>query len=53
MQGLKRIDRIGQTERTETIMIVAPGTVEERVYESLQEKNFKMNNLLNYLKEAA
>jgi SNF2 family DNA or RNA helicase len=52
MQGLKRIDRIGQTERTETIMIVAPGTVEERVYESLQEKNFKMNNLLNYLKEA-
>jgi len=50
VQGLKRIHRIGQTERTETIMVVAPGTVEERVYQSLQEKNFKLDSLLNYLK---
>lgn len=52
-QGLKRIHRIGQTEKTETVMVVAPGTIEERVYESLQNKNFKMTNLLEYLKKAA
>jgi hypothetical protein len=52
-QGLKRIHRIGQTEKTETIMVVAPGTIEERVYESLQAKNVKMSSLLEFLKEAA
>lgn len=52
-QGLKRIHRIGQTEKTETIMVVAAGTIEERVYESLQEKNVRMDSLLNYLKKAA
>lgn len=53
LQGLKRIHRIGQTERTETIMLVAPGTIEERVYASLQAKDLKLTTLLNYLKEAA
>lgn len=53
LQGLKRIHRIGQTEKTETIMILAPGTIEERVYESLVAKNTKLTTLLNYLKEAA
>ena len=53
MQGLKRVHRIGQTLRTETIMVVAPGTIEERVYESLQVKNTKMSSLLEYLKEPA
>jgi SNF2 family DNA or RNA helicase len=52
-QGLKRVHRIGQTERTETIMVVAPGTVEEVVYASLQAKNLKMSNLLGYLQQEA
>ena len=53
LQGLKRIHRIGQKEKTETIMIIAPGTIEEKVYESLVAKNTKLTTLLNYLKEAA
>ncbi|MDP3308289.1 SNF2-related protein [Methylotenera sp.] len=53
LQGLKRIHRIGQKEKTETVMVVAAGTIEERVYESLQEKDLKMGSLLNYLKKAA
>lgn len=52
-QGLKRIHRIGQTQKTETIMVVAPGTIEEKVYLSLQDKNLHMASLLDYLKEAA
>jgi SNF2 family DNA or RNA helicase len=52
-QGLKRIHRIGQEEKTETIMVVAPGTIEEKVYESLMAKNLRMSTLLNYLKKAA
>ena len=53
LQGLKRIHRIGQKEKTETIMILAPGTIEEKVYESLCNKDAKLTTLLNYLKEAA
>jgi SNF2 family DNA or RNA helicase len=53
LQGLKRIYRIGQTERTETIMVLAPGTIEERVYESLMAKDVKMASLLDYLKQEA
>ena len=34
-------------------MIIAPGTIEEKVYESLVAKNTKLTTLLNYLKEAA
>lgn len=50
-QGLKRVHRIGQTEKTETIMLVAPGTIEEQVYESLMNKNTRMTNLLEFLKQ--
>lgn len=53
LQGLKRVHRIGQKEKTETIMVLAPGTVEERVYGSLRAKNVKLTTLLDYLKEAA
>jgi len=49
LQGLKRIHRIGQSEKTETIMIIAPGTIEERVYESLTAKDAKQLSLLDYL----
>ena len=34
-------------------MVLAPGTVEERVYESLCAKNVKLTTLLDYLKETA
>lgn len=53
LQGLKRIHRIGQTEKTETIMVVAPGTIEETVYEALIAKDARMSNLLTLLKKAA
>lgn len=53
LQGNKRIDRIGQTNKTETIMVLAPGTIEEKVYAALMEKDVKMATLLDYLKEAA
>lgn len=53
LQGLKRIHRIGQKEKTETIMVIAPGTIEEKVYASLIEKDVRLTTLLDYLKEAA
>ena len=45
-QGLKRIYRAGQTDKTETITIVAPGTIEERVWDALQNKQLRMDDLL-------
>ena len=51
LQGLKRIHRIGQTLKSETIMVLAPGTIEELVYENLMNKDAKMGSLLRYLKE--
>ena len=53
LQGLKRIHRIGQKDKTETIMVLAPGTIEEAVYDSLMAKNARMATLLEYLKKAA
>ena len=53
LQGLKRIHRIGQSEKTETIMLVAPGTIEETVYAALLAKDARMTNLLTLLKKAA
>ena len=46
-QGSKRQHRMGQTQKTETITIIAPGTIDERVYEILQSKNARMKNLLD------
>lgn len=46
-QGNKRVFRNGQTEKTETIVILAPDTLEEKVYERLQAKNLRMTNLLD------
>jgi SNF2 family DNA or RNA helicase len=48
-QGLKRVHRIGQTEKTETIMVVAEDTIDEKVYAALQGKNFNMTALLSEL----
>ena len=49
IQGLKRIYRIGQTEKTETIVIVARGTVDELVWRRTQDKNMKLSDLLEEL----
>ncbi len=50
LQGLKRIHRIGQTQKTETIVIVAEGTIDEAVWQALQDKNVKLVELLEGLK---
>jgi len=47
-----RIDRAGQTERTETIMIAAEGTREQTVYEQLSGKVSRMDNLLAIFAES-
>ena len=49
LQGLKRIHRIGQTEKTETIVVLAEGTVDERVWAALEAKNINMTALLKEL----
>ena len=46
-QGSKRQHRMGQTQKTETITLIAPGTIDERVYEILQGKNARMKHLLD------
>lgn len=51
LQGNRRIYRAGQTQKTETIMVLAPGTVEDRVFQSLQEKDTRQGNMLDLLKE--
>lgn len=51
LQGLKRVHRISQTQKTETIMVVARDTIEEQVYRSLLEKDAKMTRLLEFLKK--
>jgi SNF2 family DNA or RNA helicase len=50
IQGNKRIYRAGQTQRTETVNVIATGTVEEKVYRVLSEKGAKMDNLLEILR---
>jgi SNF2 family DNA or RNA helicase len=50
LQGNKRIYRAGQTEKTETIVILADGTIENHVFNVLNVKNAKQVNLLNLLK---
>jgi SNF2 family DNA or RNA helicase len=50
-QGFRRIYRAGQTQKTETIVIVAENTIEERVWEALQNKKVKMDELLGQLTE--
>lgn len=49
LQGLKRVYRISQTEKTETIVVVAKGTIDEHVWLKCQDKNMKLNDLLSEL----
>ena len=51
LQGNRRIYRAGQTLPTETIVVVAQGTIDETVMEKLVLKNAKQLNLLDILKE--
>jgi SNF2 family DNA or RNA helicase len=46
-QGSKRIPRMGQTKKTENIMILAKDTMELKVYDMLTEKDGRMKNLLD------
>jgi SNF2 family DNA or RNA helicase len=46
-QGSKRQHRMGQTQKTETIIVTATNTKEEAVYKILSDKNVRMNNLLD------
>lgn len=46
-QGSKRQHRMGQTAKTETIVVVAKGTIEEKVYELMLGKDARMTNLLD------
>lgn len=45
----RRIYRAGQTQRTETIMVCAVGTLEEQVYARLGAKKLSMDTLLELL----
>lgn len=51
LQGNRRIYRAGQTQKTETIVVLAPGTVEDKVFQKLQKKDVRQGNMLNLLKE--
>ena len=51
LQGNRRIYRAGQTKKTETIVVLAPGTVEEKVYQKLQDKDARQSTMLELLKE--
>ena len=46
-QGSKRQHRMGQTDKTETIVVIAKDTIEERVYDMMLAKNVRMANLLD------
>jgi len=46
-QGSLRQRRIGQTKKTETVIVTAQDTVETDVYEKLLSKNARMTNLLD------
>ncbi len=50
MQGNRRIYRAGQNQRTETIVILAPGTIEEKVAAKLEDKNARQGEMLDLLK---
>jgi hypothetical protein len=46
-QASSRQRRLGQTEKTDTLSIIAEGTIEEKVYEALLTKDVRMTNLLH------
>lgn len=53
IQGNRRIYRAGQTEKTETVNMIAQGTLEEYVFSRMTDKSVTMMDLLDLLKEMA
>jgi SNF2 family DNA or RNA helicase len=53
VQGSKRQHRIGQTQKTETITIIAAGTIDERADSLRAGKSARMTNLLDLFGIAA
>ena len=53
IQGNHRIYRAGQTRRTETILVTAKGTIEQRVYQILTAKDERQMDFLQMLQELA
>lgn len=51
IQGNKRIYRAGQTQKTETVVVIAPGTIEEYIFELLQAKDARQSSMLDLLKD--
>lgn len=51
VQGNRRIYRAGQTNKTETIVVLARGTIDEKVYTALAAKKIRMASLLEELKD--
>ena len=51
LQGNRRIYRAGQQKRTETIVVLAQGTIEEQVYEKMLVKNDRQMSMLQFLQE--
>lgn len=51
IQGNKRIYRAGQTEKTETVVVIAPGTIEEHIFNVLQTKDARQTSMLDLLKD--
>ncbi len=52
LQGYKRIYRIGQTQRTENIIVLARGTIDERVYfDILSNKDARQTDFVNLAQE--
>jgi SNF2 family DNA or RNA helicase len=51
-QGSKRQHRMGQTERTETIVIIGAGTIDEKAYAVMTGKAQRMDNLLGLFEGA-
>lgn len=51
IQGNRRIYRAGQKLKTETIVVIAPGTIEDKVFAKLMEKDVRQSSMLNLLKD--
>jgi len=49
LQGNRRIYRAGQTKRTETILVTAKGTLEEKVYTKLKDKDERQLDFLKFI----
>lgn len=46
LQGKRRIERIGQTQKTETIVVIAPGTLDEDAWARMQGKRERQDSFL-------